>query len=516
MALYLPLLIGAAARLAMIEDVRFTGEEALFYDESCKIANLTDLPWYGPRMSGSGYHPGPLFFVVCAVPLTLSRDPAAVHVWIIILNLLGMLLLGRLTLRLLGVRAAFIVTALLASSPWQFVYSIGIWQPHVMLPLFAVTLWALDRLRAQPRSRSVALLLPVLFGSLQIHPSCVFLWVLAAAFVVVYRPRLRWSCVGLGLAATLLLYTPYLAHEVTHGFENTRQVLGDVQEYRWSLANPLRSFWAHFMMTSGNILFHVKHGYWAPVPPTLAADLREYWRFSDPALQPLGWATVFVVSHVATQLLAGLVVVGWAASAVHAVARRKLRAGDSLTFAFLVCPLAVFVVVLLGRKPVYPNYVLFVLAAPFIGYALLDRWLTTVWRSPRNVVLPLLVVVLFVPRLAVAVAYTRAIDSARGLGTQRAFARWAAERGRLDVEANFGWYNRGVKEPIAYTLARRAEPELLRRTHAPEVRCTLVPELLDSPAARMRYLDRHVKGGGELVDYQVLRTSTFLAWRKRP
>ena len=435
--------------------------------------------------------------------------------WLIVLNALGILLLGRMTLRLLGSRAAFIVVALLSSSPWHFVYSIGVWQPHIMLPLFAVVLWSLERMRQKARSRSVALVLPLLLVLFQIHPSCLLLWLIAVAFAVVYRIRINATFAALGLALALLLYAPYLAHELTNNFENTRRVAGDVQDYPWSLTNPARSVWYHFMMTSGNINFHLKHGYWRPVPETLAQDVVSYWRTWDPVLDKLGGAAVvYKASNVVTQILAAVVAAAWTTLLVGAVTRRNLSARDTLTLAFLLAPLAVFAVVFVGRKEVYPNYILFAFPATFVGYALLDRWIAGVTRSRFNLIVVALVGILFVPRIAVGVAYTHQMDSARGLGTQKAFARWVADRGRFANVRNFGWYNRGMKEPITRTLARWAMPELLDGQTANDDHLTLVPDVLSTDKTRADYVSRRVKEAVSIVDFQVNRNSTFLQWRK--
>jgi hypothetical protein len=319
-------------------------------------------------MSGSGYHPGPLFFVICAVPLLAGDDPALVHAWIIILNMLAILVLTRMNLRLHGLRAACIVSLLLSSSPWQFVYSIGVWQPHVMLPMFVAAIWCLDRMKRVPRSWSVGLLLPLLLASFQIHPSCVMVWLLAGLALVIQRPRFNWKATVLGLAAALVCYLPYLAHEFSSSFENTRRVASDVEKYAWSLTNPMRSVWYHFMMTSGNIDFHILHGYWAPVPATFAADLAAYWRVGSPAVRQFGCAgEIFDVSSVVTMVLAGAVVLVWLSELIRLLRRGGWATMDTLSLAFLACPPIVFLVVLLGRKPVYPNYVLFLLAAPFFA-----------------------------------------------------------------------------------------------------------------------------------------------------
>ena len=513
LGIYLPILLGAAARFVVVNDVRFTGEEALFYSEAHKIARGEGLPWYGPRMSGSGYHPGPLFFVVCAIPLLVGDEPALVHAWLILLNMAAMLLFARLVRRLHGVRAAAIVTMMLASSPWQFVYSIGIWQPHVMLPIFVVALWCLDRMKQRPRSWAIALLLPLLAASFQIHPSCIMVWLLAGAVILIQRPAVNWRAAGLGMVLSLGAYAPYLAHESKTGFENTRRVATDAAKYAWSLSNPARAFAHHFLMTSSNINFHIRHGYWEPVPDTLGSDLRAYWRAQDPALRGLGWAwPVFAVGNLATAVLAAGVAAVWLGRLASLVLKRGFREMDALTLAFLACPLILFGVVLFGRKPVYPNYVLFVMVAPFVGYAILDRMMGRAIKPKFNVVVPVLAAVLFLPRLGVAVAYVKEIDSRRGLAEQKTFARWVSERGPLKNVVGLEWYNSGVKEPIPVTLARCRRPELLKNQAAHKGMFSLAAEPLETEDARRAYLAKRVKGQVQVVDFQVNARTTFLQW----
>ncbi len=92
------------------------------------------------------------------------------------------------------------------------------------------------------------------------------------------------------------------------------------------------------------------------------------------------------------------------------------------------------------------------------------------------------------------------------------FARWVAERGSLRNVRNFGWYNRGVTEPIAYTIARCGLPELLEQMPGSESHFTLVPQALSTSEARAEYIARRVQRPIKILEFQLNRNSTFLEW----
>ena len=95
--------VGAALRLLFLPEARFTGDEAFFFQEATRAAWGEWLPWVGPPVTGGPLrHPGGTFYLLMALPLTLSRSPLAAMGFVVALNTVAYGLLGAMVRRLMG------------------------------------------------------------------------------------------------------------------------------------------------------------------------------------------------------------------------------------------------------------------------------------------------------------------------------------------------------------------------------------------------------------------------------
>jgi hypothetical protein len=125
--------------------------------------------------------------------------------------------------------------------------------------------------------------------------------------VVVFRPTLRIVHVLVGMALFLLLYLPYVAYEIAHGFENVRGLLGFAASEQGgnglrALASVSRTLLLLFLPALGGFIVE---GEWSRtflggfrlLYATKLSCLPLDWRSACPACSPAGDAALSTRSH---------------------------------------------------------------------------------------------------------------------------------------------------------------------------------------------------------------------------
>ena len=163
-----------------------------------------------------------------APPLLLKVDPLLATGFVGLLGTLAVALCYFVLRPRFGPFAALAACALFATAPWAVLYARKIWAQD-FLPLFSVLLLhALFAVLERTRTWW-ALALPMLACALwQLHFSAFALFGVIG-FVLLYRARtVRWTALAIGVALAVGMLTPYLVHQVRHGWDDFARIKGFV------------------------------------------------------------------------------------------------------------------------------------------------------------------------------------------------------------------------------------------------------------------------------------------------
>lgn len=217
------IVLATLLRCAQPALVEFKRDEATVARLGQAIAYEDYLPAVGVD-SSQGIDNLPFTLYLMALPLRLWSDPLAAVIFTCLLNTLavgGCYLLGRACL---DKKAALIATYLFAVGPWAVLYARKIWCRT--LPLFSIALM-LSLFATFVKGKRWALVgvfvsLAVLVG-LQLE-GIAFIPIVGLAMVL-YRDKLEWKPLLLGVGLCALLCAPYIIHDALNGWKNTQGLL---------------------------------------------------------------------------------------------------------------------------------------------------------------------------------------------------------------------------------------------------------------------------------------------------
>ncbi len=163
--------------------------------------------------SSTGFPNFPASVWLYAIPAVFSSSPIAGTVFTGLLNTLAVGACYGFVRRYWGMWAAVVAALLFAVSPWAVIFSRKIWAQN-LLPLFVMA-WAIGAALAlvEGRRRWIWLHLVALALAVQIHLAAMALIPATLVLLVVFRRRVDWRAllIGLGLAAlTVLPFAFYL------------------------------------------------------------------------------------------------------------------------------------------------------------------------------------------------------------------------------------------------------------------------------------------------------------------
>jgi len=357
------LLLASAARLALICTSRFTGDEILFWQAASGIANGTEFPLLGPSITGGGArHPGPLFYVVMAIPLLVSKAPEACNAFVAVLGGFSVLLYWSALRPYFGDVGATLAAAMMACMPWSTLYGDRIWNPNVLVFFVALAFWAACRLRRRPSLGAVTLLFVSCAAMPQFHMSSPMVWL--ALIPIFFRSirRWRWYWPLLALAGALVLYIPMFISEHRTHWENVRLFLaetGSNTSQDWKRVPA----WAFRLLTL-DVSYHQLHSYWGQHTEA------EMFDFLAHGNEDFTWTR-------ARRFFLGLSVVFAAGALVFWIVRAwregKRRPARPFLWAAIVGLGANTALLGVTHKPVYGHYVESLLPFYFVAFAELGR-----------------------------------------------------------------------------------------------------------------------------------------------
>jgi 4-amino-4-deoxy-L-arabinose transferase-like glycosyltransferase len=169
----------------------------------------TGFPTHGLIFS-VGIKAPPLFIYLLALPLAIVRTPIAAAALVAATNVVAVWLCYVAGRRFFSERVGLISAGLFAVSPWAIISSRKIWSPD-LVPLFT-SVFLLALLSYVRNKNSVALFWLVLSAGVatQMHLSAWVLVIVLMLAVVVRRDAFRWRYLLLGVAASVIVYAPYI------------------------------------------------------------------------------------------------------------------------------------------------------------------------------------------------------------------------------------------------------------------------------------------------------------------
>ncbi len=398
-------LMAAFPRVWLSTTSRFTDDEALFWVEAKHIAEGKDLPVLGPSVSGGKLrHPGATFYYVMAVSQWVSPTPESANAWIALLNAAAIVLFWLSLRASFGELPAFLTATLYCFSPWSLLYADRIWNGNLLNAIVIVALWAAMRVRQDPASRAIAILILAAGIYPQFHLSAPVVWV--ALWCLVAKTRKSWNRKWLvaGLSLLALAYAPYFIHEVRTGFSNFWAYFEDGRgsHWRWSFIRvPLYAF--RFLTL--DVTFHELMGYWGEFKEITAIKTLLQGTVEHP---------FSLLRFLAT--LASFFFAGWAVLTSFQKRAAPDRFKD-FRLAILTGLAVNMLLLAVAKKLFYAHYIQFFLPFFFLIYA---RFLQVAQKDPEKWRWCLLLCAVFcVGGLETSVSLSHGLDARNGVAVER-------------------------------------------------------------------------------------------------
>ena len=228
---------GIVTRFVGLDAMEFKGDEFKALALAATHLHNFSLPLVGLQSSTGLFNP-PFFLLLLWPPLLVKTDPVFVTGWVVLLNAAGIAGLVLLLRKLGGTLLALSTAALIATSPWLFIFSRKIWAQDALFPFLILTGWLLiayvqERRPWQLWSAAASMALVT-----QLHMSAWALPVATVLWMALLRIRPRVRDIGIAIAIVLVLYAPYIAFHIQDGFRNlsgttTQDAAGILEQLRW-------------------------------------------------------------------------------------------------------------------------------------------------------------------------------------------------------------------------------------------------------------------------------------------
>ena len=202
-------LLAAFLRLAYLDLIPFGPRQAAQLESAAPLAEEFQLPLTGAR-SDLGVPDPPWASYLYALPLLLGRDARVASAFACLLHVASLLACYASVRRFYGRRAAALTAVLLAVNPWAIVHARGLSAGSLLLPFGVLLLHGLNAAIVARRPWGWSISVVGLAMMLAVSHAAWFLVPGLALLLIVYRRRVRWSHLLLGLCVALLILSPYL------------------------------------------------------------------------------------------------------------------------------------------------------------------------------------------------------------------------------------------------------------------------------------------------------------------
>ena len=352
LALVVILLVSAILRLWNLDATEFKYDEARVCNLAAGFVD-TGIPPVRGMGSSAGIDNPPLAIYLMTVPVLLSRSPWVATAFVAVLNVVGVWACYRLGKRYWGVGVGLGAAFLLAISPWAVFYSRKVWAQDLLLPFVILFIAWLIAWSAEGQRWALSGALVSLAALTQIHMATVSFAALFALAVlltlVVCPPRRRVSFWGMpllvGIAASALLYAPYVVFDALTGWKNVRG-------FAAMLGTPTQTYWEAVRYALLNIGGREIHALAGPA---------QFRAFLDTILNLNYWPDR-IEEALALASMLYLLVRTW-----RRRSNRRTLLRDGLLVLWIIVPVLFF---LRSRSPVYPHYLIPLYPAPYLVLAI--------------------------------------------------------------------------------------------------------------------------------------------------
>lgn len=210
------LLAAAFLRMGQPGLVEFKRDEAQLFSLALDMASFESFPVRGIS-SSVGFPNFPMNVWLYALPLLVWKHVYSAILFTGLLNVAAVFGCWWLTRRYWGNTAAFAAAILFAFSPWAVFHSQKIWAQNLLPPL--VVGWAIGAMLAfvEERPRFIILHLLCLAVAVQVHLAGIALLPVTVIFILVFRKRLDWRLLLVGVGLALVTAVPFFDYLVNSG-----------------------------------------------------------------------------------------------------------------------------------------------------------------------------------------------------------------------------------------------------------------------------------------------------------
>lgn len=233
---FLILAIAAFFRLYKIDEyLTFLGDEGRDVLVVFHIlhGNLTLL---GPTASVGGFFLGPIYYYMMAPFLLLfNYNPVGPAVMVGLIGVCTVALLYKVVSEFFGKIPALLVSTIYAVSPLAVIYSRSSWNPNPV-PFFSLLLMILLYKSVSRKSKKILIYAGIIFGILlQLHYLTTFLGVVVFIYFIlisffqekafIHKVKTFITRCLIFAGGMLIGWSPFLAFEVRHGFQNIQSIV---------------------------------------------------------------------------------------------------------------------------------------------------------------------------------------------------------------------------------------------------------------------------------------------------
>lgn len=207
----------AIFRLTNLDLIEFKLDEAntfyaavKFYWQSQELVHFEPYLAQNSGVSSTGFYNMPLFYYLMTLLTLPAKDPAVVSFLIALVNSIMVALFYLVIRKYYGQIVALCGSLIMATSPWMILYSRKIWGPDLILAFTLPFFFFLHRLILDKKPKAifgVVLSLVLLF---QLHYSGAALILITAAVILIFKVKISWKAVILGLMLGIIPLLPFL------------------------------------------------------------------------------------------------------------------------------------------------------------------------------------------------------------------------------------------------------------------------------------------------------------------
>ncbi len=232
------LLLAGWLRMAFPGLTEFKADEARLLDLALDMA---DGQFALRGISSSvGFPNFPASVWIYSLPLFIWPHPYAATLFTGLLNTLAIAAAYWFVRRYWGITSALVAISMFAVSPWAVIFSRKIWAQN-LLPLFVIG-WAISAVLAlvEERPKFIWLHFLCLALAIQIHLAAVALLPATALLLLIFRRRVHWRSLLIGVVIALLTVIPFVIYLLQTGKDITLPEVIDGQSQAALTVDSLR------------------------------------------------------------------------------------------------------------------------------------------------------------------------------------------------------------------------------------------------------------------------------------